>query len=135
MHTVYLGLGANIGNRKRTIEQAIEHINSSIGSVIRRSSLYETQPWGFSSPNLFINAVVCCCTELSPHQILFSIQKIEKSLGRVSKTKDEAYHDRIIDIDILLYDDLTISESNLKIPHPLMYERDFVMKPLNEILE
>ncbi|WP_314312835.1 2-amino-4-hydroxy-6-hydroxymethyldihydropteridine diphosphokinase [Hoylesella saccharolytica] len=135
MHTVYLGLGANIGNRKRTIEQAIEHINSSIGSVIRRSSLYETQPWGFSSPNLFINAAVCCCTELSPHQILFSIQKIEKSLGRVSKTKDGVYHDRIIDIDILLYDDLTISESNLKIPHPLMYERDFVMKPLNEILE
>lgn len=135
MHTVYLGLGANIGNRKRTIEQAIEHINSSIGSVIRRSSLYETQPWGFSSPNLFINAAVCCCTELSPHQVLFSIQEIEKSLGRVSKTKDGAYHDRIIDIDILLYDNLTISESSLKIPHPLMYERDFVMKPLNEILE
>jgi 2-amino-4-hydroxy-6-hydroxymethyldihydropteridine diphosphokinase len=95
--------------------------------------LYETKPWGFESPNDFINAAVCVSTELAPHQLMEALQQIERDMGRNSKTVDGEYCDRIIDIDILLYDDLIVNEPDLKIPHPLMHERDFVMKPLNEI--
>lgn len=134
MHTVYLGLGANIGNRKRTIRQAIERIGELIGTVERQSALYETKPWGFESPNDFVNACVCCSTILSPRKILEQSQRVEKELGRTSKTVGGAYHDRVIDIDILLYDDIKVNEPDLKIPHPLMLERDFVMRPLRDIL-
>ena len=134
MHTVYLGLGANIGNRKRTIRQAIERIGELIGTVERQSALYETKPWGFESPNDFVNACVCCSTILSPRKLLEQSQRIEKELGRTSKTVGGAYHDRVIDIDILLYDDIKVNEPDLKIPHPLMLKRDFVMRPLRDIL-
>lgn len=133
MHTVYLGLGSNIGNRKRMIRDAVADIGLRVGEVKRLSSFYETKPWGFESPNDFINAAVCVETELAPRQLLEATQQIEKDLGRVEKTQDGAYHDRVIDIDILLYDDLRVDEPDLKIPHPLMSERDFVMKPLGEI--
>lgn len=135
MHTVYLSLGANIGNRKRTIREAIEKIEEMVGVVVRQSALYETKPWGFESPNDFINACICVETGLLPHQLLLTTQKIEKELGRIGKSVNQEYHDRVIDIDILLYDDLSIDEPDLKIPHPLMNERDFVMKPLQEILK
>ena len=134
MHTVYLGLGANIGNRKRTIRQAIERIGELIGTVERQSALYETKPWGFESPNDFVNACVCCSTILSPRKILEQSHRVEKELGRTSKTVGGAYHDRVIDIDILLYDDIKVNEPDLKIPHPLMLKRDFVMRPLRDIL-
>lgn len=135
MHTVYLSLGANIGNRKRTIREAIEKIEEMVGVVVRQSTLYETKPWGFESPNDFINACICVETGLLPRQLLQTTQKIEKELGRIGKSVNQEYHDRVIDIDILLYDDLSIDEPDLKIPHPLMNERDFVMKPLQEILK
>lgn len=135
MHTVYLSLGANIGNRKRTIREAIEKIEEVVGVVVRQSTLYETKPWGFESPNDFINACICVETGLLPHQLLLTTQNIEKELGRIGKSVNQEYHDRVIDIDILLYDDLSIDEPDLKIPHPLMNERDFVMKPLQEILK
>jgi 2-amino-4-hydroxy-6-hydroxymethyldihydropteridine diphosphokinase len=134
MHTVYLSLGANIGDRCKTINQAIDEIQELIGAVVRQSAFYETAPWGFKSDSMFVNAVVCCMTSLTPHQLLGSTQKIERELGRTEKSVHGEYHDRIIDIDILLYDNVTVDEPELKIPHPLMYQRDFVMKPLNEIL-
>ena len=134
MHTVYLSLGANIGNRQRAIGQAIEKINEQVGKVVRRSAFYETEPWGFSSPHPFINACVCVETNLSPYAVLETTQQIERQLGRVTKSTDGQYHDRPIDIDILLYDDLNIDEPDLHVPHPLMRQRDFVMKPLREIL-
>ncbi len=133
MHKVYLSLGANIGNRKRTMREAIEKLNASVGTVLRQSSLFETKPWGFESPNDFINCCVLIDTTLAPRQLLEATQKVERELGRVEKSVNQEYHDRIIDIDILLYDDLKINEPDLKIPHPLMKERDFVMKPLKEI--
>lgn len=126
-------MGSNIGNRKRMIRDAVADIGLRVGEVKRLSSFYETKPWGFESPNDFINAAVCVETELAPRQLLEATQQIEKDLGRVEKTQDGAYHDRVIDIDILLYDDLRVDEPDLKIPHPLMEERDFVMKPLGEI--
>lgn len=137
-HKVYLGLGSNLGDRNANIEQAIALINERVGEVVRRSSFIETEPWGFQSKNAFLNAVILCETTLAPREVLKATQKIERELG---KTKVHAtrrknyslYKDRPIDIDILLYDDLTIDEPDLKIPHPLMEQRDFVMIPLNEI--
>ena len=134
MHKVYLSLGANIGNRKRAMRQAIEKLGEFVGSVVCQSALYETKPWGFESPNDFINCCVLVETPLSPRQLLEATQRIERDVGRVEKTADDhEYHDRVIDIDILLYDDITVDEPDLKIPHPLMNERDFVMEPLKEI--
>jgi 2-amino-4-hydroxy-6-hydroxymethyldihydropteridine diphosphokinase len=135
LHKVYLGLGSNIGNRKRNMREAVQYMESLIGTVTRQSALYETEPWGFESPNLFINMCVCVETPLAPRQLLEATQEIEKRMGRVGKSENHEYQDRIIDIDILLYDDLTVDEPDLKIPHPLMNEREFVMNPLNEILK
>ena len=135
-HITYLSLGSNIGNRKRMMRDAIEMISELVGTVDRVSSQYETEPWGFSSPNMFLNMCIRVLTPLSPQQLLNATQEIERRLGRVEKTSDDGiYHDRVIDIDILLYDNEHISTPQLTIPHPLMYERDFVMKPLQEIMD
>lgn len=134
-HQVFLGLGSNLGDRQANIQQAIDLISERVGEVIRRSSLIESEPWGFESENKFLNGVVLCETTLTPRQLLRKTQKIERDLGRQKKTsKSHFYSDRPIDIDILLYDDLTVDEPDLKIPHPLMQERDFVMIPLQELL-
>ena len=139
MHQVYLGLGSNLGDREEHIRKAIALIGESIGLVIRQSSLIETEPWGFESANRFLNGVILVETTLTPRQLLKATQKIERQLGRKKKSTDSclltpvSYSDRSIDIDILLYDDLTVDEPDLKIPHPLMEQRDFVMIPLNEI--
>lgn len=132
---VYFSLGSNLGHRKRNIRQAILLLGERVGPVVRQSELIETEPWGYSSPNRFVNACVCCTTELSPRQVLAATQRIERELGRTAKSRNGEYHDRIIDIDILLYGDLHIDEPDLKIPHPLMEQRDFVMVPLRQILQ
>lgn len=134
MHTVYLGLGSNLGNRKENIDEAVRMISIEVGVVERRSSNIETEPWGFCSPNRFVNAAVRCLTALPPRGVLEATQAIERKMGRTGKSKDGQYHDRIIDIDILMYDDITVDEADLKIPHPLMAEREFVLKPLKEVL-
>ena len=137
-HKVFLGLGSNLGDREENIRKAISLIGERVGLVIRQSSLIETEPWGFESDNKFLNGVILCETTFTPRQVLRATQKIERELGKLRKhstrrTPLSIYHDRPIDIDILLYDDLTIDEPDLKIPHPLMHERDFVMIPLKEI--
>ena len=132
-HTVYLGLGSNLGDKAANITLAVQYIEEQIGHVVRQSALYSSEPWGFESENDFVNAVVRCETTLTPHKLLLATQRIERQMGRKRKSKDGVYHDRIIDIDILLYDDLTVDTPTLKIPHPLMQQRDFVMEPLREI--
>jgi 2-amino-4-hydroxy-6-hydroxymethyldihydropteridine diphosphokinase len=144
-HEVYLGLGSNLGDRETIITHAIELIGEKVGLVIRQSSLIETEPWGFESENKFLNGVILVETTLTPRQLLKVIQKIERELGKRRKhatrrsqlstlnSQLSTFNDRPIDIDILLYDDLTVDEPDLKIPHPLMYERDFVMIPLKQI--
>ena len=132
-HRVFLGLGSNLGERQANIERAIELISERVGEVIRRSSLIETEPWGFESENKFLNGVILCETTLTPRQVLRKTQKIERDMGRKKKTSSLQYSDRPIDIDILLYDDLMVDEPDLKIPHPRMQEREFVMIPLKEI--
>lgn len=134
MYQVYLSLGTNLGNRKRNIREAIDKIGEQIGVVKRQSALYETKPWGYSSPNDFINACVLVLTPMAPPGV-GATQRIEREMGRTLKSVDGEYHDRIIDIDILMIDDLVIDEPDFHVPHPLMEERDFVMKPLKEILK
>lgn len=135
MHTVYLSLGSNLGDRKATMRRAIGLLNERAGSVDRQSSFIETEPWGFESTNKFLNMCVRLLTTLSPEQLLMATKQIERELGRTQKSVNGKYHDRPIDIDILMYDDLQLSTPDLMLPHPHMQEREFVMKPLREILE
>ena len=152
-HKVYLGLGSNLGDGRANLERAISLIDERVGPVTRRSSFLTSEPWGFQSSHLFTNAVVLCVTECSPREVLRLTQQIERDMGRTEKTVNRQlstvncqlstvnsqlstvnYHDRVIDIDILLYDDISVNEPDLRIPHPLMHQRDFVMTPLREIL-
>lgn len=133
MSIVYLSLGSNIGDKEGNILMAYEMLESRVGHIVRQSSMLQTEPWGFESDNLFVNTAVCIETEKTPREVLALTQQIERELGRARKSVDGEYHDRTIDIDILLYDDITVDEPDLKIPHPLMNERDFVKIPLNEI--
>jgi 2-amino-4-hydroxy-6-hydroxymethyldihydropteridine diphosphokinase len=132
-HEVYLSLGSNLGDREATLHEAINLLQQRAGEVLRTSSFLETEPWGFQSPNRFLNAAVCLLTDLTPHQLLTVTQQIERDLGRTAKPRSRAYEDRPIDIDILLYDDIQLSTPELTIPHPLMHKRDFVMIPLKEV--
>ena len=139
-HIVYLSLGSNLGNRQRNLRRAIAQIKKLIGEVERQSTFLVTEPWGYESANYYLNACVRVATGLSPRQLLNATQEIERRSGRTTHSVKDyetgvmTYHDRPIDIDILLYDDLTVDEPDLKIPHPFMYERDFVMTPLREIM-
>lgn len=135
MHTIYLSLGTNLGSREDNLERALHLLQEQVGALLRRSSVHETTPWGFESSHMFLNLCVCMATSLSPLQLLAATKQIERQLGRTQKSAHGHYADRLIDIDILLYDDAHINEPGLVIPHLHMYEREFVMMPLNEILE
>ncbi len=133
MHRVYFSLGSNIENKQQNINSAILQINNRIGLVVNRSDFIVTEPFGFVSDNLFLNAAICVETDLSVNEVLLTAQQIEKKLGRVIKSVDGIYCDRLIDIDILLYDNLEIDSRELIIPHPRMKERTFVLIPLAQI--
>lgn len=132
MAIAYLGLGTNMGNRRKNMITAAALLAERVGDVLALSGFYETEPWGFDSANIFLNAAVKLNTDLSPWDLLRSTQQIETEMGRTEKSNG-AYHDRIIDIDILLYDDLLMQAPELTLPHPLMHERKFVMQPLAEV--
>ena len=132
--SLYLSLGSNLGDREQTLHRAIALIGERIGTVQRVSSFIETEPWGFQSEHPFLNAACMVLTKLSPMQCLEATQQIERELGRRTKSRDGIYHDRPIDIDLLLYGNLHLSTPTLTLPHPRMLERDFVMIPLREIM-
>jgi 2-amino-4-hydroxy-6-hydroxymethyldihydropteridine diphosphokinase len=131
MPFVYLGLGSNLGDRYKNLVDAIEQINKSIGEIMASSPVYETDPWGFNSCNYFLNQVISLETFLEPGQILGGIRAIEKRMGR-KKTAGK-FEDRNIDIDVLFYDDLVLSSEELKIPHPHLHERSFVLQPMFDL--
>lgn len=133
--TAYLSLGTNLGNREYNLLHACELIETFIGHITRKSKIIETQPLGFESDNLFLNMCIAVETQLTPQQLLEKTQNIEIQSGRTNKSHNGNYSDRIIDIDILLYDNLRIKTKQLTIPHPRMYERDFVMIPLSQIID
>jgi 2-amino-4-hydroxy-6-hydroxymethyldihydropteridine diphosphokinase len=131
MDKVYLGIGTNLGNRKVNLRKAVRMIGENIGRILDSSSVYETAPWGFEAETDFLNMVVRVETNYSPAEVMKKITGIELLLGR--ERNQDRYSSRVIDIDILLFDDLVINENGLKIPHPLMHERKFVLVPFNEI--
>lgn len=126
-----MGLGTNLGKREDNIEKALARIKENIGPVTKSSSLYETEPWGFESDEQFLNMVVRIDTGLKPGDLLQEILNVEYFLGR--KRSEKQYASRVIDIDILLYGEKIVNEHQLKIPHPRMHERRFVLEPMCEI--
>ena len=131
MPLVYLGLGSNLGKRIKTLEEAVKSLKACENiSVSKRSSYYETEPEGGPPQPRFINGVVEIETPLSPKELLSKIQEIEINLGR---KREEKWGPRTIDIDILLYDNCILQEEDLKIPHPMMHRRRFVLAPLSDI--
>ena len=133
MSRVFLGLGSNLGDKREYINNALVFIEKRVGEIIALSDFYESQPWGYESSETYINAVAEISTGMEPNELLLVTQEIEREMGRKNKTTNGEYHDRIIDIDILLYDDLIIQTTELTIPHPCMHKREFVLKPLSEI--
>lgn len=132
MAIAYLGLGTNIGNKRRNLITAAALLAERAGDVLALSGFYQTEPWGFRSENLFLNAAVTLETELTPADLLHVTQQIEREMGRTQKSAG-SYQDRIIDLDILLYGDRVLETPELVLPHPLMHERKFVLEPLAEI--
>ena len=132
MPLVYIGLGTNLGDKESNLVKSIDQLNLEAGKVLLCSSFYVSEPSAFQSYNMFLNAVVLLETSLAPLKLLNVTQRIEKSMGRKLKTS-QGYEDRIIDIDILIYDQLIFNHPRLKIPHPHIAERDFVIRPLTEI--
>ncbi|MDD4179383.1 MAG: 2-amino-4-hydroxy-6-hydroxymethyldihydropteridine diphosphokinase [Candidatus Margulisbacteria bacterium] len=129
--TVYLSLGSNVGDREEYIEQAVFLLEKNPNiQVAKRSSNYETEAEGGADQPPFINAAVEIRTKLPPHKLLEICQEIETALGR---ERELEWGPRTIDIDILLYEGEIVSDDKLQIPHPLMHERLFVLKPLKEI--
>lgn len=134
MPTTYLSLGSNLGDRRQLLHTAINEIAERVGRVEAISSCIETEPVGFDSVHLFLNMAVRVTTELNPYELLKVLKQLERDLGRTRKSHDGIHYDRTIDIDILLYDNLEVNSEELQIPHPRMWERDFVIRPLKEIL-
>jgi 2-amino-4-hydroxy-6-hydroxymethyldihydropteridine diphosphokinase len=130
MAVVYLGVGSNLGDRKENCRRAVELLNRNGLAVTRQSSIHETEPWGSTGQPLFINMAVETDTGLEPAELLLLLKRIEKEMGRTESVK---WGPRIIDLDILLYDDLVLNTGTLVIPHPLIQEREFVLGPLSEI--
>jgi 2-amino-4-hydroxy-6-hydroxymethyldihydropteridine diphosphokinase len=131
MHKVFLGIGGNIGNKHNNFKKVLQFIEKELGEIKKKSSVYETPPWGFDTKDNFWNQVIMIETDLSPLLLLSGIYNIEKQFGRTRKSAD--YSSREMDIDILYYDDLYLESENLIIPHPKMQLRKFVLVPLNEI--
>jgi len=130
VHVVFLGLGSNLGDRKVNLEAALEELKRNGISVLKTSSFMETDPVGGPKQPKFLNAVAKVQTSLSAEALLQTALAIEQKLGRVRCEKNGP---RTIDIDILLYDNAVIKTPTLTIPHPRMWEREFVMGPLKEI--
>jgi len=130
-HQVVLSIGSNQGNRLANIESCIDLIHQEIGTVIRVSKLYETPAWGFES-DAFYNCALLLHTTSSAQKILNQVLKIEKHLGRI-RSNQEGYQARIIDIDLIVFDDEIIDSEKLIIPHPLMQNRNFVLLPLQDL--
>ena len=130
MSVAYIGIGSNLGNRQENCLRAIELLQKKGIIVKKRSSLYETEPWGVKDQPLFLNMAIEAETKLNPEALLRILKDVEKEVGRKESTK---WGPRIIDLDILLIDNIVLNKDNLKIPHPLMHKRDFVLLPLCEI--
>lgn len=130
MKEVYLSLGGNLGDREKNLLLAIDELKRHGFTVSSMSKIYETASWGINEQPDFLNMVIKIYTDLDAEQVLEQILYIEKLMGR---TREKKWGNRIIDIDILAYENEIIDSENLKIPHPFMHERKFVLVPFTEI--
>ncbi|MBI5943745.1 MAG: 2-amino-4-hydroxy-6-hydroxymethyldihydropteridine diphosphokinase [Chloroflexi bacterium] len=128
-HIVYLALGSNLGNRAANLKAAVMNLTPQM-TVKKKSSIYETPPWGFKEQSAFLNQVVKAETYLEPEPLLRHLKRLEVALGRVPNFQNGP---RLIDIDILFFDDAVINSPSLMIPHPRLHERAFVLVPFVEI--
>jgi 2-amino-4-hydroxy-6-hydroxymethyldihydropteridine diphosphokinase len=131
MHRVFLSLGSNLGDRKESLNRAVDLLSLHAGRIVGLSSIYETEPWGCTACPDFYNMVVELDTSLDPFRLLDVLHEIEFLCGRT--TNAERYAPRTMDIDILLVDDLVIASESLLLPHPLIQARRFVLQPLSEL--
>jgi len=131
MAKLFLLLGGNLGDKEHIFSSARIRLEEELGELLLMSSVFETEPWGFQSDDLFWNQVILIGTERSPLDVLERTKAIELELGRVRKA--ERYCSRLIDIDLLFYDDLVFHEPRLELPHPRIIDRRFVLEPLSEI--
>lgn len=129
MHTVYLGLGTNLGDRRLNLQSAVQQLAPRV-LVIAESKVYETPAWGYEQQPAFLNMVVRADTDLQPEELLKEIKGVEQRLGRTATFR---WGPRLIDIDILYYEDLILDTAGLVIPHPRLHERAFVLVPLADI--
>tara|TARA_E500000331_G_C16804259_1_gene517959 strand:- start:48 stop:533 length:486 start_codon:yes stop_codon:yes gene_type:complete len=130
MNNVYIQLGGNLGNRKGFLEKACELISENIGQVVKKSMIYESTPWGVGNQGYFLNQVLLIKTRFNPFELLEKILEIEKIMGRI---RLEKWGERIIDIDVLFYDDIILETETLCIPHSHISKRRFVLKPMSDI--
>ena len=131
MTKLYVLLGGNLGDKRQVFSDAKAKLNQQVGKITNQSAIYETEPWGFESDDIFWNQVIEISTAFSPEEVLQQTQQIERELGRIRKANQ--YDSRIIDIDILFYGDQIIEHENLIVPHPRIQERKFALVPLCEI--
>ena len=130
MYVAYIGIGSNLGDRELNCKQAVGLLRQKGITVSKESSLYETKPWGVTDQPLFLNMAIEIETDLKPFELLRTLKDIEKEMGR---EETFLWGPRIIDLDILLYDNNIVDEKDLRIPHPNMQDREFVLRPLCEI--
>ncbi len=130
MNKAFLSLGTNMGDKKNNLRNAMDMIAKQAGTIDKISSVYKTAPWGVTDQPEFYNMVVSIWSEMTAHELLHVVLNIENKMGRIRKRK---MGERIIDIDILLFENKIIDEQDLKVPHPYMHQRNFVLVPLHEI--
>lgn len=132
-HRIFFGLGSNLGDKEKNIEEAYRRIEERIGKIVSKSALYVTRPEGFQSENWFVNTVCEVVSDVPVDKVFAITQTIEKQLGRTGKSINGKYADRVIDIDMLMVDDCIIDRPELTVPHPRMHLRRFVLVPFAEI--
>ena len=133
MASALIALGGNVGDVRATFTKAIAHVcGMTQGVLVARSSDYATPPWGDEEQDSFVNACVEIATGLDPHALLFVMQKVEQKFGR-TRTKERRWGPRTLDLDLIAYDDVTLQQPDLTLPHPRLFERAFVLVPLAEI--
>ncbi len=130
MHTAYLLIGSNIGEREIYLEQAKVYLNQKCGRIVQQSALYETAPWGIQEQPSFLNQAIVLETLLTPENLMITLLEIEEKMGRIRTVK---FGPRTIDLDILLYNQLIMDNQLLKLPHPSLPERRFALTALAEI--
>ena len=128
---VFISLGTNLGKKRENLYKAIEYISNTCGIIKQKSRIYSSEPWGYQSFNNYLNQVIEIETVLAPEELIEKLLKIEELMGR--KRDGSKVADRIIDLDILFYNDEVRSTRNLKIPHPRMHERNFVILPMVDL--